>query len=95
MIKFKNTISHALPVLLTLVLFSLPVSALNLDEAKAQKLVKETPSGYLTAVKPSAEVDTLIKKINAGRKAQYQKIAKKQGTSLATVEQLAGKKLAK
>jgi len=95
MTKFRNIISRTLPLLLALSLFSLPTSALDLDQAKAQKLVKETPSGYLVAVKPSAEVDALIKKVNAGRKAHYQKIAKKQGTSLATVEQLAGQKLAK
>ena len=95
MTKFRNIISRTLPLLLALSLFSLPASALDLDQAKAQKLVKETSSGYLVAVKPSAEVDALIKKINAGRKAQYQKIAKKQGTSLATVEQLAGQKLTK
>jgi uncharacterized protein YdbL (DUF1318 family) len=95
MTKFRSLVSRTLPLLLVLSLFSLPVSALNLDQAKAQKLVKETSSGYLVAVKPSAEVDALIKKVNAGRKAHYQKIAKKQGTSLATVEQLAGQKLAK
>ncbi len=95
MTKSRSIISRTLPLLLALSLFSLPVSALNLDQAKAQKLVKETGSGYLVAVKPSAEVNALIKKINAGRKAQYQKIAKKQGTSLTTVEQLAGQKLTK
>ena len=98
-IKFKNPFSRALPALsilsLALALVALPVSALNLDQAKAQKLVKETPGGYLVAAKPSADVDALIKKINAGRKAQYQKIAKKQGTSLQAVEQLAGQKLTK
>ena len=93
---FRNTFRRALSISwLALALFSLPASALNLDQAKAQNLVKETPGGYLVAVKPSTEVDALIKKINAGRKAQYQKIAKKQGTSLKTVEQLAGQKLTK
>ncbi len=95
MTKFRSIISRTLPLLLALSVFSLTASALDLDQAKAQKLVKETASGYLVAVKPSAEVNALIKKINTGRKVQYQKIAKKQGTSLATVEQLAGQKLAK
>ncbi len=95
MTKFRSAISRTLPLLLALSVFSLTASALDLGQAKAQKLVKETASGYLVAVKPSAEVNALIKKINAGRKAQYQKIAKKQGTSLATVEKLAGQKLSK
>lgn len=92
---FCNPLRYALPVLLALALVALPASALNLDQAKSKKLVTETGSGYLVAVKHSSDVDALVKKVNAGRKAQYQKIAKKQGTSLATVEKLAGKKLTK
>lgn len=94
-IELRNKIIRTLPVLLVLALFSMPVSALNLDQAKAQGLVRETSSGYLVAVKPSAEVNALVNKINTGRKAEYQKIAKKRGTSLSAVEQLAGKRLAK
>ena len=94
-IELRNKISRTLPVLLVFALFSMPVSALNLDQAKAQGLVRETPRGYLVAVKSSAEVNALVNKINAGRKAEYQKIAKKRGTSLSAVEQLAGKRLAK
>ena len=83
------------PVLLALALFAMPASALDLAQARAQGLVKETPSGYLTVVKPSGEVNNLVKNINAGRKAEYQRIAKKNGTPLSTVEQLAGKLLTK
>ena len=94
-IELRNKISRTLPVLLLFALFSMPVSALNLDQAKAQGLVSETPSGYLGVVKPSAEVNAPVKKIDAGRKAEYQKIADKRGTSLSAVEQLAGQRLAK
>lgn len=93
--ELKIKISRILPVLLVLTLFSTPVLALNLDQAKAQGLVRETSSGYLVAVMPSADVNTLVSKINGGRKAEYQKIANKRGTSLHAVEQLAGKRLAK
>jgi len=97
MIKLKNKPRRTLAFLstfwLVLALFTLPVSALDLDQARSEKLVKETPSGYLVVVKPSAEADALVKKVNAGRKTAYQKIAKKQGTSLEAVELLAGKKL--
>lgn len=82
-------------LLLVLLSLSLPAMALNLDQARSQGLVKEMPTGYLKVVKPSGDVNALAKKVNAGRKAEYQKIAKKNGTSLQAVEQLAGKRLAK
>lgn len=95
LIVLKNRISQTLLVLLVLALFSMPVLALNLDQAKAQSLVRETASGYLVAVKPSAEVNALVAKINAARKVEYQKIAIKRGTTLRAVEQLAGQRLVK
>jgi hypothetical protein len=79
--------------LLSLALFALPASALDLATAKAQGLVKETASGYIAAVKSSPEVNDLVKNVNAGRKAEYQKIADKRGTPLNAVEKLAGQKL--
>ena len=82
-----------IPALLVLGLFAIPASALDLSQAKAQGLVKETASGYLVAAKPSAEVNNLVNTINSGRKAEYQRIANKNGTPLSTVEQLAGKRL--
>ena len=91
----RNKFQWMAPVLLALALFAMPASALDLAQARAQGLVKETPSGYLTVVKPSGEVNNLVKNINAGRKAEYQRIAKKNGTPLSTVEQLAGKRLTK
>ena len=78
---------------LGLALFALPASALDLATAKAQGLVRETPSGYLAVVRSSPEVAALVNNINAGRKAEYQKIAQKRGTPLSTVEKLAGQKL--
>ena len=69
-----------------------PVFALELQDAKAQGLVGETPSGYLEVVKASPEADKLIKEINAQRKTHYQEIAKKNNTPLSTVENMAGQK---
>lgn len=94
-IELRFKISRTFSVLLMLALFSMPVMALNLDRAKAQGLVSEAPSGYLVAVMPSSDVNTLVMKINAGRKAEYQKIANKRGISLRAVEQLAGQRLTK
>jgi uncharacterized protein YdbL (DUF1318 family) len=99
MIKLKNKYGRILPALstiwLVLALFALPASALDLNQARAEKLVKETSSGYLVVVKPSADVDALVKKVNTGRKTAYQKIANKQSVPLSVVEQSAGKKLTK
>ncbi len=78
---------------LCLILACWPAYALELQEAKDQGLVGETPSGYLEAVKtPDAEVTQLIETINAKRKQHYQAIASNNETSLTAVEKLAGKK---
>jgi hypothetical protein len=67
--------------------------AIDISQAKSQGLVGETPSGYLEAVSaPDSATKKLIDDVNAGRKAQYQKIASENGTSIDAVEKLAGKK---
>ena len=76
-----------------LLLAAQPVFAIDLQTAKSQGLVGETPAGYLEAVKqPSAEVKALINDINTQRKQKFKDIAKRNNTSLEAVEQLAGKK---
>jgi len=92
---FKNKTYWIVSVFFMLTLVALPASALNLGQAKSQGLVKETASGYLVAAKPSGEVNALVSKINAGRKAEYQRIAKKRGVPLSAVEQQVGQKLSK
>jgi uncharacterized protein len=78
---------------LCLILGAGPAYSLELQDAKDQGLVGETPSGYLEAVKtPNTEVRQLIESINAKRKQHYQKIANGNNTSLAAVEKLAGEK---
>ena len=78
-----------------LMLLSAPLFALDYQSAKRQGLVAETPSGYIRAVKPSAEVKAIVKSVNAGRKQKYKQISKKHGTSLKAVEQQMGAKLTK
>ena len=78
-----------------LMLFSAPLFALDLQSAKQQGLVRETPGGYLKAVKSSSEVKALVSSVNAGRKQHYSKISKKTGASLKAVEQQAGAKLSR
>jgi uncharacterized protein len=79
-------------VFAALLLSSLPALALDLQAAKQQGLVGETPSGYLGVVASgNAEAQKLVDSINGKRKAEYEKIAKKNKIPLANVEQLAGK----
>lgn len=66
--------------------------SLDLQTAKTQGLVGETLTGYLAPIQSTPEAQQLVKTINGKRKAHYQEIAKRNGTSLQAVEQLAGKK---
>jgi uncharacterized protein len=79
-------------IFLTLMFLCSSAYGLELQDAKAQGLVGETSTGYLAAVgTPDKAVSDLITSINGKRKQHYQGIAKKNKTSLDTVEQLAGK----
>jgi uncharacterized protein YdbL (DUF1318 family) len=78
---------------IALLLCAQTVFALDLQTAKAQGLVGETPAGYLAAVQNgNSEVVQLVQSINAQRKQYYQEIAQRNNTPLQAVEQLAGKK---
>ena len=88
----KKTSQRTLGTLALSLLLALPAFALELGDAKSRGLVGETYSGYLAAVKPSGDVNSLVESINSQRKAHYQKIAKKNGISLQAVEVRAGQK---
>jgi len=70
-----------------------PVQAWSLDlhQAKAAGLVGEQADGYLGVVSADAQAVALVRDINGKRRAYYQQIAAKNGTSLTAVELLAGK----
>lgn len=76
-------------------LVALPAYAASLDSAKAQGLVGERLDGYIGAVaaSPSQDVRQLVDEINRARKAEYAKIAAKNGQPVSVVEKLAAKKL--
>ena len=86
--------------LLAIVVISFSIAGLNagnawsidLQSAKAAGQVGEQPSGYLGVVNNGPGVGALVQSINQQRRAAYQDIAQKNGTSLTAVEQLAGKK---
>ena len=78
---------------------SLPLMAMDLQQAmsalgaaKTQGLVGEQPNGYLGVVGSSAQAKEIAELINKARKAEYQKLAAKNGIQLADVEAIAGKK---
>lgn len=72
---------------------ALPAAALDLEQAKARGLVGEQADGYLGVVEGSAEARALAERVNAKRRDEYAAIAKKRGTSVKAVAQLAGAKL--
>lgn len=88
----KKTSQRTLGTLALSLLLALPAFALELGDAKSRGLVGETSSGYLAAVKPSGDVNSLVESINSQRKAHYKKIAEKNGISLQAVEVRAGQK---
>ena len=70
-----------------------PVHALNLGEAKTQKLVGEVDNGYLEAVGSASDAVTkLIKDINAKRRAHYEKMANQNNVPLSEIQKLAGQR---
>ena len=68
--------------------------AVDLDQAKADGLVGERADGYLGLVvtNASSEVKALVEEINAKRKAQYARIAERNGIDVGEVAVLAGRK---
>ena len=84
---------HGFKLLTFSLVFSSLTFALTLDEAKTKGLLGEQPDGYLGIVSSAtAELNQLKNNINQQRQALYQNIAKKNGTEVSAVEQLAGKK---
>lgn len=90
--KRNNWITN---IFLTLLISLLTVSvavASALTQPKADGLIGEQANGYIGLVTQdvSADIRKLVSDINAKRKTGYQKIAAKQGTSLADVERVGG-----
>ena len=97
--KIQRKLLHffSVPMLLIMLAglgFTTSSWAIDLQAAKSQGLVGEQPNGYLASVKstPGKDVAALIEAINAARKTEYIKIAKRNNTQLGAVERLAGKK---
>ncbi|QFI37847.1 DUF1318 domain-containing protein [Moritella marina ATCC 15381] len=78
--------------LIILFAMSFSVQAIDLQSAKQAGLVGEQVNGYLGAVKPSAEVNALIKDVNGKRKAKYQELATKHNVTVGAISARAAKK---
>ncbi len=65
----------------------------DIRSAKASGQIGEQLNGYLGIISSApGDVRTLVQQINQKRRAVYQNIASKNGTSLQAVEQMAAKK---
>lgn len=89
----------AITVSLLTATLSLPVAAMNLNEAmsslgqaKASGQVGEMANGYLGIVKNEGNAAVITQLINDARKKEYQNLAKKNGITLNDVEAMAGQK---
>jgi uncharacterized protein YdbL (DUF1318 family) len=92
MMKSNNRIAKVfLALLISMLAVSVAVAS-PLTKPKADGLIGEQANGYIGLVDQNAPADIkkLVKDVNAKRKAGYQKIAAKQGTSLADVEKVGG-----
>jgi uncharacterized protein YdbL (DUF1318 family) len=92
MMKSNNWISKVFLMLMISILSVSVALASPLTKPKADGLIGEQANGYIGLVKQSApsDIKSLVRDVNAKRKAGYQKIAAKQGTSLSDVEKVGG-----
>jgi len=93
MMKSNNWISQIFTALLiSLLAVSIAVASSPLTQPKADGLIGEQANGYVGLVTQNApaNIKKLVDETNAKRKAGYQKIAAKQGTSLSEVEKVGG-----
>lgn len=88
-----------LGTLLVALCLALPAAAMSLNEAmsalgqaKASGQLGEKPDGYLGIVQGGGQAEDIAGQINQARRAEYHRLAQKNGISVADVEAIAGKK---
>ncbi|NIY46538.1 YdbL family protein [Cedecea colo] len=79
--------------LICILMFSQPLWAITLNEARQQGRVGETLSGYIAPVRQDKETLALVKSINEARASRYQQLADSNNISVDEVAKLAGQKL--
>lgn len=93
MMKQKNMLTKVfLSLLISMLTVSIAVAASSLAKPKADGLIGEQANGYIGLVKQNvpADIKKRVNEANANRKAGYQRISAKQGTSLKDVERVGG-----
>jgi len=93
--KIKHSNLTLTALLFALWCFAVPAFAVNLAQAKAAGQVGEQMDGYLGLVGSgaSADVKALVNSINAQRRAEYQRIAAKNGVPVAEVAKMTAQKV--
>lgn len=88
-----------LGTLLAALCLTLPAAAMSLNEAmaalgqaKASGQLGEKPDGYLGVVQGGGQAEEIASQINQARRAEYHRLAQKNGISVSDVEAIAGKK---
>lgn len=93
MMKSSNWMKQVFAALLiSMMSVTVAVAESPLTQPKADGLIGEQADGYLGLVTQNAPADIkkLVNEVNAKRKAGYEEIAAKQGTSLTAVEKVGG-----
>ena len=92
MMKRNNWITNVFLALLISMMAVSVAAASPLTKPKADGLIGEQADGYVGLVRQDvpADIRKLVNDVNAKRKAGYQKIAAKEGTSLKDVEKVGG-----
>ena len=93
MMKSNNWIKQIFATLfISLLTVSVAMANSPLTQPKADGLIGEQANGYVGLVTQNvpANIKKLVDETNAKRKAGYQQIATKQGTSLSEVEKVGG-----
>jgi uncharacterized protein YdbL (DUF1318 family) len=93
--RSQRIVRAAASIIVALSFILIPVLAADLAQAKAAGLIGEQLDGYLGVVRPDApsDVKALVNSINSQRRAEYERIAKKNGVSVDEVARITGQKV--
>ena len=83
---------HSILVILVALFAVTVAAAADLGSAKADGWIGEKPDGYIGLVRNDApaDVQALVRDVNAKRRSEYQRIAGRQGAPLSEVEKVGG-----
>ena len=85
---------HRFSLVLALMVFAVATTgwAADLSSAKADGWIGEKPDGYIGLVRNDAppDVQALVRDVNERRRAEYERIAQRQGAPLSEVEKVGG-----